>query len=49
MTDALMAALAIAVVMGLGAAVPVLAQDGEGKVGTQVVAVSPCLTASTRS
>jgi secreted trypsin-like serine protease len=37
----LMAALAIAVVMGLGAAVPVLAQDGEGKVGTQVVGGTP--------
>jgi secreted trypsin-like serine protease len=36
-----MAALAIAVVMGLGAAVPVLAQDGEGKVGTQVVGGEP--------
>jgi secreted trypsin-like serine protease len=37
----LMAALAIALVMGLGAAVPVLAQDGEGKVGTQVVGGEP--------
>jgi secreted trypsin-like serine protease len=36
----LTAALAIAVVMGL-AAVPVLAQDGEGKVGTQVVGGKP--------
>jgi len=36
-----MAALAIAVVMGLGAAVPVLAQDGEEKVGTQVVGGEP--------
>jgi secreted trypsin-like serine protease len=36
-----MAALAVAVVMGLGAAVPVLAQDGEGKVGTQVVGGTP--------
>ena len=35
----LTAALAIAVVMGLGAAVPVLAQDG--KVGTQVVGGEP--------
>jgi len=34
------AVLAIAVVMGLGAAVPVLAQDG-GKVGTQVVGGKP--------
>ena len=36
-----MAAVAIAVVMGLGAALPVLAQDGEGKVGTQVVGGTP--------
>jgi len=35
------AVLAIAVVMGLGAAVPVLAQDGEGKVGTQAVGGKP--------
>lgn len=37
----LLATLAIVVVMGLGAAVPVLAQDGEGKVGTQVVGGTP--------
>jgi secreted trypsin-like serine protease len=37
----LLAALAIALVVGLGAAVPVLAQDEEGTIGPQVVGGTP--------
>ena len=37
----LLATLAVAVVMGLGAAMPVLAQDDGGKVGPQVVGGTP--------
>jgi len=37
----LLAALALALVVGLGAAVPVLAQDEEGKIGPQVVGGTP--------
>ncbi|HKH10165.1 MAG TPA: hypothetical protein VKA73_03385, partial [Rubrobacter sp.] len=37
----LLAALALALVVGLGAAVPVLAQDEEGTISPQVVGGTP--------